>query len=111
MVQPVPGAALPPAGPVTLPPGLPPLEQLEAMSPDELDQVLGLKPSDDIPPAARRAMTRIGVLDEGEGGLPYWSFAQQDAELVRATLTGNSGRIVSRWGHIRPMSIASCCCG
>ena len=43
---------------------LPSLEALEAMSPDELDEALGLKPKDDIPPAARRAMKRVGLVDE-----------------------------------------------
>jgi hypothetical protein len=87
-------------GSVTLPAGLPPLAVLAAMSPEELDQILGLRPKDDIPPAARRAMQRVGVIDAGEGGLPYWSLAQQDGALVRAILAGNSGRSVSRWGHI-----------
>ncbi len=100
VVQSLPGNAALPTGPVTLPPGLPPIEVLEAMSPEELDQVLGLRPKDDIPPAARRALTRVGVIDAGEGGLPYWSLAQQDGTLVRAALAGNTGRIVSRWGHI-----------
>lgn len=100
VVQAVPAAVAAPIGPVTLPANLPSLEALEAMSPDELDAALGLKPKDDIPPAARRAMKRVGLVAEGEGGLPAWNLARQDAGLVRAALAGNSGALVSRWGHI-----------
>lgn len=95
-----PGVGAVVAGPAALPANLPPLEALAAMTPQELEAALNLKPVDDIPPAARRALSRIGVIDEGEGGLPYWQLARQDPELVRAALTGNRGRLVSRWGHI-----------
>ena len=101
VVQALPGAAASaPSAPVALPANLPSLEQLEAMSPDELDKVLDLRPKDDIPPAARRAMRRVGVIAESEGGLPFWNLARQDAGLVRAVVEGNSGKLVSRWGHI-----------
>lgn len=102
VVQPLPGGVTAPApsGPVALPGNLPSLEQLEAMSPEELDKVLDLRPKDDIPPAARRAMRRVGVIAEEEGGLPFWNLGQQDAGLVRAVVDGNSGKLVSRWGHI-----------
>lgn len=79
---------------------LPPIEVLERMSPEELEDALGLRPKFDIPVAARRSMQRIGVLDESEGGLPGGALAGQDASLVRATLAGNRGAMVSRWGHI-----------
>jgi len=101
VIQPLPGGvATTPGGPVTLPANLPSLEALEAMSPEELDVALGLAPKDDIPAAARRAMKQIGVLDEGEGGLPAWNLARQDPQLIRAAMDGNSGQLVSRWGHI-----------
>lgn len=79
---------------------LPTLEQLERMSTDELDELFGLKPKVDIPAAAQRGMARVGVLAPDEGGLPVFSLAQQPATLVRAVLAGNSGPVVSRWGHI-----------
>jgi len=79
---------------------LPTLDQLEKMSTDELDDLLGLKPKADIPPAARRSMERSGVLASGEGGLPSRSLAKQPAELVRAMLAGTRKPMVSRWGHI-----------
>jgi hypothetical protein len=79
---------------------LPPVEVLEKMSPEELEEALNLKPKFDIPPAARRSMEHIGVLDQGEGGLSPTSLAGQNASLVRAALAGNKGMLVSRWGHI-----------
>lgn len=79
---------------------LPTLEQLENMSTEELDQLLGLKPRSDMPSGARRALTRVGVLAVEEGGLPPRALANQPEALVRASLAGNKGPLVSRWGHI-----------
>lgn len=101
VVQPVPGAVepIPDLSGVDLS-GVPSLEELEAMTPDELDDLLGLKPKYDIPPAARRSMQRVGVLSPSEGGLPTASLAKQPASLVRAALAGTKNQMVSRWGHI-----------
>lgn len=102
VVQPLPGVngpAVPDLGSVDLS-GIPSNAELEGMSTDELDELLGLKPKYDIPPAARRAMTRVGVLDSSENGLPSQMLARQPASLVRAALVGTKGPMVSRWGHI-----------
>ncbi len=107
-----PGTTLPGTAPI--PGGLPPVpqvssddlarlpsvEELEAMTVDELDDLLGLKPRFDIPPAARRSLAQVGVLAPTEGGLPTTSLARQPAALVRAALAGTKGPVVSRWGHI-----------
>lgn len=79
---------------------LPSIEEIEKMSPEELDELLGLTSDYDIPPAARRAMSRVGVIDSSEGGLPSNALARQPATLVRAVLRGLDGPVVSRWGHI-----------
>ncbi|MGY6552353.1 MAG: hypothetical protein ACXIT4_10730 [Erythrobacter sp.] len=79
---------------------LPTIEELEELSSDELDDLLGLRPKFDIPPGARRAMTRVGLLAADEGGLPPLSLVNQPASLVRAALAGTKGPLVSRWGHI-----------
>lgn len=105
VVQPIPfegGAAKAPGAPRTLPNGqrIPTLKELEAMTPDQLDELLGLKPKFDMPAAARRSMKRVGVLAEDEGGFPGGSLGKQDPRLVMAVLDGNKGRMVSRWGHI-----------
>ncbi len=88
------------AAPVTLPRNLPPLKALEGMTPEQIDELLGLKPKFDMPPAARRSMERVGLLDSSEGGMPAGSLAAQNGELVRAALAGNKGQLVSRWGHV-----------
>lgn len=104
VVQPIPGNSSAPssARPATLPSGakIPTLKEIESMSPDQLDELLGLKPKFDMPSAARRSMKQVGILAEDEGGMPAWSLARQDARLVKAVLDGNKGRLVSRWGHI-----------
>jgi len=79
---------------------LPTLAELERMSTDELDELLGLKPKVDIPPAARRSLAEVGILSPAEGGLPTRSLANQPASLVRAALSGTTRPLVSRWGHI-----------
>jgi hypothetical protein len=107
------GGALPPPAavdPASLPPlpsitrddlaRFPSLAELENMSTEELDQLLGLKPKSDIPNGARRALTRIGVLAVDEGGLPPIALANQPVALVRAALSGTQRPLVSRWGHI-----------
>jgi hypothetical protein len=79
---------------------LPSLEELENLSTEEIDELLGLKPKFDIPPGARRALTRVGLIASAEGGLPPVSLANQPASLVRAALAGTTRPLVSRWGHI-----------
>ena len=61
VIQPLPGGGAAPAGPVALPKGLPSLEELEELNPDELDELLGLKPKYDMPPGARRSIAIIPV--------------------------------------------------
>lgn len=99
IVQPLPAQSVPSTAGLDLS-NLPSLEELEAMSTDELDDLLGLKPTFDIPPAARRSTERVGLLDTQEGGLPSGSLARQPAALVRAVLGGTTQPMVSRWGHI-----------
>lgn len=89
-----------PAPRAALPADLPSLEALEKMTPEQIDEILGLKPKFDMPPAARRSMERVGLLDANEGGLPVGSLVGQNPALVRAAIQGNQGRLVSRWGHI-----------
>lgn len=103
VVQPLPGEGPAPATDAVLaglPADFPSLAELEAMEEDELNEVLGLKPKFDVPPGARRALERIGVISSGEGGFAYNSLAGQPAALVRAALAGTRGPMVSRWGHI-----------
>jgi len=100
VVQQVPGAATPAAPGLPTGVRVPTLQELEKMSPDELDELLGLKPRSDMPPAARRSLKQVGVLADYEGGLPGKALANQSGALVRAALDGNKGQLVSRWGHI-----------
>ncbi|MEO1730541.1 MAG: hypothetical protein AAFR64_07360 [Pseudomonadota bacterium] len=99
-----------PLGPITLPPvselsdeelrDIPTLEELEMLTTDELDDLFGLKPKYDIPPAARRSLAQVGVIAPEEGGFQVESLNKQPAALVRAMLQGTDTPLVSRWGHI-----------
>jgi hypothetical protein len=105
-----PGAAPVGVDPASLPPlpsitrdelsRLPSLDELDSLSTEELDQLLGLKPKSDIPAGSRRGLARVGVLAVDEGGLPPAALANQPEALVRAALNGMTGPMVSRWGHI-----------
>ncbi len=103
VVQPLPGQAG--AQPYTpgdfaLPEGFPTLEQLSRMEDDEINDLLGLRPKFDIPPAARRAMQQVGVIARSEGGFGVNSLSGQSPRLIRAALQASEGPIISRWGHI-----------
>lgn len=100
VIQPLPSSGSVSDAPIEVPEGLPSLSELERMSPDELDQLFGLKPKADMPPGARRSMEQIGVLDGTEGGLPVGSLGRQPSVLVRSALAGIKSPMVSRWGHI-----------
>ena len=79
---------------------IPSARELERMTSEELDDLFGLQPRYDIPPAARRSTETIGVIGAGEGGLPSASLSRQPASLVQAALEAMDGPVVSRWGHI-----------
>jgi hypothetical protein len=79
---------------------LPSLEELARMTPEDFQDLLGLKPDFDMPIGARRAMSQVGLIDESEGGLNGSVLAGQNGRLVRLALAANRGAMVSRWGHI-----------
>lgn len=79
---------------------IPTLEEIERMTPEDFEELLGSKVQLDTPPGARRSMERVGMLDEAEGGLPADSLARQNPRMVELTLSFNRGAMVSRWGHI-----------
>lgn len=79
---------------------LPSLEELERMTPEEFEDLLGIKPQFDIPPSARRSTRQIGVIGASEGGFAPEALVTQPASLIRAILASNRGMLVSRWGHI-----------
>lgn len=79
---------------------VPTLEEIERMTPEDFEELLGSKIQFDTPPGARRSMERVGMLDESEGGLPANSLANQNPRLIELALSANRGGLVSRWGHI-----------
>jgi hypothetical protein len=100
VIQPIPGLNGEFPSGVALPEDFPSIKEIEQMSPEEIDELLGLKPKFDLPSAARRALLRVGVIARDEGGFPARSLAGQPASLVRAALKAARNPLVSRWGHI-----------
>lgn len=104
LVQSLPGTSTPAQVPApshaALPADFPTVAEIEAMTTEQVDELLGLKPKYDIPPAARRSLEQVGVIDQAEGGFASGSLAGQPASLVRAAIKGTRGPVVSRWGHI-----------
>ena len=101
VVQPVPsGSSSSGSSSSDAPSNLPTQRELEALSTDELDELLGLRPRVDIPAAVARSTDVVGVIGPDQGGVGEAVFVNQPAALVRAALVGNEGRYVSRWGHI-----------
>lgn len=79
---------------------VPTLEELERMSPEDFEDLLGNKIDLDMPPQARRSMERIGLIDDTEGGFTASSLATLNWTVVEAALAANRGQLVSRWGHV-----------
>ncbi|MFC3214797.1 hypothetical protein [Novosphingobium panipatense] len=107
VVQPIPAATSAPAAVVSAskpPEGalqrIPSLEELERMSPEDFEALLGTKVLIDMPPGVRRTPDEAGLIDAQEGGLPMDSLRGQNGALIRVALLGNRGQLVSRWGHI-----------
>lgn len=79
---------------------VPTLDEVERMTPEDLEELLGSNVQLDTPPGARRSMERIGLIDDTEGGLRADSLARQNPALIQVALSSNRGVLVSRWGHI-----------
>ncbi|MET0180405.1 MAG: hypothetical protein ABW194_07980 [Novosphingobium sp.] len=88
-----------PAPPPLPLPGLPSLG--DTLDPELLEQLIeAQRPKFDIPPAAARSLAAVGVLAEGEGGLPEADTAGLNGRFLFAVLEGTRGPLVSRWGQI-----------
>lgn len=79
---------------------IPTLDEIQKMTPEDLEALLGSHIQFDTPPGARRSMERVGLIDDTEGGLPADSLAGQNPALIQVALASNRGALVSRWGHI-----------
>jgi hypothetical protein len=54
----------------------------------------------DVPPAARRSLSAIGIISETSGGFPAASFGSMDGVFLKQVVERTSGPIASRWGTI-----------
>lgn len=74
---------------------------LDSLDPALLAKLIdSARPKSDIPPAGRRSLDVVGVIDERDGGFPAVSTHYLNGQFVEGIVTRMRGRFVSRWGHI-----------
>jgi hypothetical protein len=54
----------------------------------------------DVPPAARRSLSAIGVISSASGGFPAEAFGTMDGMFLKQVVARTTGPIASRWGTI-----------
>jgi hypothetical protein len=54
----------------------------------------------DVPPAARRSLSAVGVISNASGGFPAESFGALDGTFLKQVVNRTTGPIASRWGTI-----------
>jgi hypothetical protein len=54
----------------------------------------------DVPPAARRSLSNIGIISQASGGFPADSFGALSGPFLMQIVERTSGPIASRWGTI-----------
>lgn len=98
VVQPLPDAVQPAA---TAGGGLSDQALLDSIDPALLAKLIdSARPKSDIPPAGRRSLDVVGVIDQSDGGFPVGSTHYLNGPFVEGVITKMRGRFVSRWGHI-----------
>ncbi len=54
----------------------------------------------DVPPAARRSLSAIGIMSAASGGFPAEAFGTTDGAFLKQVAERTTGPIASRWGTI-----------
>ncbi len=54
----------------------------------------------DVPPAARRSLSQVGIIAEASGGYPAAAFGGTDGNFLKRALRLTTGPLASRWGTI-----------
>lgn len=74
---------------------------LDSIDPALLAKLIdSARPKSDIPPAGRRSLDVVGVIDHRDGGFLAASTHYLNGPFVEGVITRMRGRFVSRWGHI-----------
>ncbi|MFN3452633.1 MAG: hypothetical protein ACK4ZE_10800, partial [Sphingorhabdus sp.] len=72
----------------------------EAVAEEEEEDAQEMVIRYDVPPAARRSLSAIGIISETSGGFPAASFGSMDGTFLKQVVERTSGPIASRWGTI-----------
>jgi hypothetical protein len=54
----------------------------------------------DVPPAARRSLSAIGIISAASGGFPAEAFGTTDGNFLKQVVNRTTGPLASRWGTI-----------
>ena len=54
----------------------------------------------DVPPAARRSLSAVGIISNASGGFPAESFGALNGTFLNQVVNRTTGPIASRWGTI-----------
>lgn len=54
----------------------------------------------DVPPAARRSLSAVGIISAASGGFPAEAFGTTDGNFLKQVVNRTTGPLASRWGTI-----------
>lgn len=109
---PAPTTSRPPTTGPTIPgtpsvPGGPTTGETSSTDPDEEDEDEEEEDEEeelvikyDVPPAARRSLSAIGIMSSASGGFPAEAFGNMDGMFLKQVAARTTGPIASRWGTI-----------
>lgn len=96
---PIPGAPTIPGRPVTGDPSaIDPDDEDEDEEEEDEEEELVIRY--DVPPAARRSLSAIGIMSSASGGFPAEAFGTTDGMFLKQVVARTTGPIASRWGTI-----------
>lgn len=94
----VPGTPTAPGRPVAGDPLAADPDEDEEEDEEEEEEELVIKY--DVPPAARRSLSAVGIMSSASGGFPAEAFGRMDGMFLKQVAARTTGPIASRWGTI-----------
>lgn len=73
-------------------------EEQDEEGEEETDEELAIRY--DVPPAARRSLSAVGIISSASGGFPAEAFGTTDGSFLKQVVNRTTGPIASRWGTI-----------
>lgn len=73
-------------------------EEIEEEEEDESEEELVIRY--DVPPAARRSLSAVGIISSASGGFAAEAFGTTDGNFLKQVVNRTTGPLASRWGTI-----------